>query len=116
MKKALNAGGSIRMKQGVMGKSITTQSGADVGKVKDVIVDVDTKDVSIEVSKGILKRRELIHWSKIVSVGDRIIVSDDVISEVGQKLKDRFKVALSSDKAPVDEKAESETEDTKAEH
>jgi sporulation protein YlmC with PRC-barrel domain len=100
------------MKQGVMGKSITTQSGADMGKVKDVVIDVDTKDVSLEVSKGILKRRELIHWSKIVSVGDRIIVSDDVISDVSQKSKDRFKVSPSNNETSVDENAESDTEET----
>jgi sporulation protein YlmC with PRC-barrel domain len=104
------------MKQGVMGKSITTQSGADMGKVKDVVIDVDAKDVSMEVSKGILKRRELIHWSKIVSIGDRIIVSDDVISEVSQKSKGRFKVSLSNNKASVDENAESVNEETEAEH
>ena len=104
------------MKQGVMGKSITTQSGADMGKVKDVVIDVDAKDVSIEVSKGILKRRELIHWSKIVSIGDRIIVSDDVISEVSQKSKDRFKISLSNNKASVDENAESDNKETEAEH
>jgi hypothetical protein len=84
-----------------------------MGKVKDVVIDVDTKDVSLEVSKGMLKRRELIHWSKIVSVSDRIIVSDDVISDVSQKSKDRFKVSPSNNKASVDEKAESDVEKTK---
>lgn len=76
------------MKQGVVGKSITTQSGVDVGKIKDVIIDVSTKDISIVVSKGILKRDEVIHWSKIVSIGDRIIVSDDVITDISQKVTD----------------------------
>ena len=76
------------MKQGVVGKSITTQSGVDIGKIKDVIIDVDTKDISIVVSKGMLKRDEVIHWSKIVSIGDRIIVSDDVINDISQKVAD----------------------------
>ncbi|HYA60843.1 MAG TPA: PRC-barrel domain-containing protein [Candidatus Acidoferrum sp.] len=82
----LNEEDSVNMKQGVVGKSITTQSGVDVGKIKDVIIDVDTKDISIVVSKGMLKRDEVIHWSKIVSIGDRIIVSDDILNDTNQKI------------------------------
>jgi len=85
---SLNEEDSVNMKQGVVGKSITTQSGVDIGKIKDVIIDVDTKDISIVVSKGMLKRDEVIHWSKIVSIGDRIIVSDDVINDTNQKIAD----------------------------
>jgi len=82
----LNEEDSVNMKQGVVGKSITTQSGVDVGKIKDVIIEVDTKDISIVVSKGMLKRDEVIHWSKIVSIGDRIIVSDDILNDTNQKI------------------------------
>lgn len=93
-----------------MGKSITTQSGDDTEKVKDVVIDVDTKDVSLEVSKGILKRRELIHWSKIISVGDKIIVSDEAMRDVSQKSKEGSKVFPSNNKAPVDKNAERDIE------
>ncbi|MGZ4902335.1 MAG: PRC-barrel domain-containing protein [Halobacteriota archaeon] len=66
------------MTHGIVDKEVSTQSGADIGKVKDVIIDLATKDVSIEVSKGMLKGEMTIPMSKIIDIGDRVIVADDV--------------------------------------
>ncbi|MGZ4903752.1 MAG: PRC-barrel domain-containing protein [Halobacteriota archaeon] len=70
------------MTHGIVDKEVSTQSGVDVGKVKDVIIDLATKDVSIEVSKGMLKGEMTIPMSKIVDIGDRVIVADDVAQGV----------------------------------
>jgi len=60
-------------------KDVSTLGGVNVGKVKDVLINWDNKEISLEVSKGLLKSEIVIPWSKIVSVGDIIIVADDVI-------------------------------------
>jgi sporulation protein YlmC with PRC-barrel domain len=60
-------------------KDVSTLGGVNVGKVKDVLINWDSKEISLEVSKGLLKSETVIPWSKIVSVGDIIIVADDVI-------------------------------------
>ena len=67
------------MTRGVLHKDVSTLSGVNVGKVKDVLINWDNKEISLEVSKGLLKSETVIPWSKIVSVGDIIIVADDVI-------------------------------------
>ncbi len=66
------------MTHGIVDKEVSTQSGVDVGKVKDVIIDLATREVSIEISKGMLKGEMTIPMSKIVEIGDRVIVADDV--------------------------------------
>ncbi len=66
------------MTRGIVDKEVSTQGGTDIGKVKDVIIDLATKDVSIEVSKGMLKGEMTIPMSKSVDIGDRVIVADDV--------------------------------------
>ena len=66
------------MTHGIVDKEVSTQSGTDIGKVKDVIIDLATKDVSIEVSKGMLKGEMTIPMSKIIDISDRVIVADDV--------------------------------------
>jgi len=65
--------------RGVLHKDVSTLGGVNVGKVKDVLINWDNKEISLEVSKGLLKSETVIPWSKIVSVGDIIIVADDVI-------------------------------------
>ncbi len=70
------------MTHGIVDKEVSTQSGVDIGKIKDVIIDLATKDVSIEVSKGMLKGEMTIPMSKIVEIGDRVIVADDVAQGV----------------------------------
>ncbi len=70
------------MTHGIVDKEVSTQSGVDVGKVKDVIIDLATKDVSIEVSKGVLKGEMIIPMSKIIDIGDRVVVADDVAQGV----------------------------------
>jgi len=65
--------------RGVLHKDVSTLGGVNVGKVKDVLINWDNKEISLEVSKGLLKSEIVIPWSKIVSVGDIIIVADDVI-------------------------------------
>ncbi len=70
------------MTHGIIDKEVSTQGGVDIGKVKDVIIDLATKDVSIEVSKGLLKGEMVIPMSKIVDIGDRVIVADDVAQNV----------------------------------
>ncbi len=70
------------MTHGIVDKEVSTQSGVDVGKVKDVVIDLATKEVSIEVSKGMLKGELMIPMSKIVDIGDRVIVADDVAQNV----------------------------------
>lgn len=67
------------MTRGVLHKDVSTLGGVNVGKVKDVLINWDNKEISLEVSKGLLKSETVIPWSKIVSVGDIIIVADDVI-------------------------------------
>lgn len=67
------------MTRGVLHKDVSTLGGVNVGKVKDVLINWDNKEISLEVSKGLLKSEIVIPWSKIVSVGDIIIVADDVI-------------------------------------
>ncbi len=62
------------MKQRLMNKAVTTQDGADVGTVKDVIVDPRQKAIVLEVSKGTLKGETRIPWTQISSIGDRIVV------------------------------------------
>ncbi len=70
------------MTHGIIDKEVSTQGGVDIGKVKDVIIDLATKDVSIEVSKGLLKGEMVIPMTKIVDIGDRVIVADDVAQNV----------------------------------
>ncbi len=70
------------MTHGIVDKEVSTQGGVDIGKVKDVIIDLATKDVSIEVSKGMLKGEMTIPMAKIVDIGDRVIVTDDVAQNV----------------------------------
>lgn len=67
--------------RGVLHKDVSTLSGVNVGKVKDVLINWDNKEVSLDVSKGLLKGETIVPWSKIISVGDIIIVSDDVAPE-----------------------------------
>jgi sporulation protein YlmC with PRC-barrel domain len=69
------------MTRGVLHKDVSTLSGANIGKVKDVLINWDTKEVSLEVTRGLLKGETVVPWSKIISVGDIIIVSDDVAPE-----------------------------------
>jgi sporulation protein YlmC with PRC-barrel domain len=71
----------VSMTRGVLHKDVSTLSGANVGKVKDVLINWDNKEVSLEVTKGLLKGETIVAWSKIISVGDIIIVSDDVAPE-----------------------------------
>jgi sporulation protein YlmC with PRC-barrel domain len=52
--------------------------------VKDVLINWDNKEVSLDVSKGLLKGETVVPWSKIISVGDIIIVSDDLAPEEGK--------------------------------
>ncbi|MGZ4853096.1 MAG: PRC-barrel domain-containing protein [Halobacteriota archaeon] len=66
------------MTHGIMNKEVSTQTGVDVGKVKDVIIDLPTKDISIEVTKGVLKGEITIPLSKIIDIGDRVVVTDDI--------------------------------------
>ncbi len=67
------------MARGVLHKEVSTLSGVNVGKVKDVLINWDNRQISLAVSKGLLKSDTVIPWSKIISVGDIIIVADDVI-------------------------------------
>ncbi len=67
------------MARGVLHKEVSTLSGVSVGKVKDVRINWDNRQISLEVSKGLLKSDIIVPWSKIISVGDIIIVADDVI-------------------------------------
>ncbi len=67
------------MARGVLHKDVSTLSGVSVGKVKDVLIDWDTRRISLEVSKGMLKGETIVPWSKIISVGDIVIVADDVV-------------------------------------
>ncbi len=62
------------MKQGLMDKEVTMQDGTDVGTVKDVIVTLDPKNVTLVVSRGLGKGQTEIPWSQIVSVEDRIVI------------------------------------------
>lgn len=66
------------MTRGILNKNVSTLSGANVGKVKDVLINWDNKEVSLEVTRGLLKKKSIVPWSKIISVGDIIIVSDDM--------------------------------------
>jgi sporulation protein YlmC with PRC-barrel domain len=67
--------------RGVLHKDVSTLSGVNVGKVKDVLINWDNKEISLDVSKGLLKGETIVPWSKIISVGDIIIVSDDLAPE-----------------------------------
>ncbi len=67
------------MARGVLHKEVSTLSGVSVGKAKDVLIRWDNRQISLEVSKGLLKSDIIVPWSKIISVGDIIIVADDVI-------------------------------------
>ncbi len=67
------------MARGVFHKEVSTLSGVSVGKVKDVLINWDDRQISLEVSKGLLKGDTIVPWPKIISVGDIIIVADDVI-------------------------------------
>jgi sporulation protein YlmC with PRC-barrel domain len=69
------------MTRGILNKDVSTLGGVNVGKVKDVIINWDTKEVSLEVTRGLLKGETIVAWSKIISVGDIIIVSDDMAPE-----------------------------------
>ena len=69
------------MTRGILNKDVSTLSGVNVGKVKDVLINWDTKEVSLEVTKGLLKGETVVPWSKIISIGDIIIVSDDFAPE-----------------------------------
>jgi sporulation protein YlmC with PRC-barrel domain len=71
------------MAGGVLHKEVSTLSGVSVGKVKDVLINWDNRQISLEVSKGLLKSDTIIPWSKIISVGDIIIVADDVVPQGG---------------------------------
>jgi sporulation protein YlmC with PRC-barrel domain len=71
----------VTMTRGVLHKDVSTLSGVSVGKVKDVLIDWDNKEISLDVSKGMLKGETVVPWSKIISVGDIIIVSDDIVPE-----------------------------------
>jgi sporulation protein YlmC with PRC-barrel domain len=71
----------VGMTRGILNKDVSTLSGVNVGKVKDVIINWDTKEVSLEVTRGLLKGETIVAWSKIISVGDIIIVSDDMAPE-----------------------------------
>ncbi len=67
------------MARGVLHKEVSTLGGVSVGKVKDVLITWENRQISLEVSKGVLKGDTIVPWSKIISVGDIIIVADDVI-------------------------------------
>ncbi len=67
------------MARGVLHKEVSTLSGVSVGKVKDVLINWDTRQISLDVTKGMLKGDTIVPWSKIISVGDIVIVADDVI-------------------------------------
>lgn len=69
------------MTRGILNKDVSTLSGVNVGKVKDVLINWDNKEVSLQVTKGMLKGETIVPWSKIISVGDIIIVSDDMAPE-----------------------------------
>ena len=69
------------MTRGVLNKDVSTLGGGNVGKVKDVLINWDNKEISLDVSKGLLKGDKIIPWSKIISIGDIIIVSDDMAPE-----------------------------------
>ncbi|HYA33029.1 MAG TPA: PRC-barrel domain-containing protein [Candidatus Bathyarchaeia archaeon] len=69
------------MTRGILNKDVSTLSGVNVGKVKDVLINWDNKEVSLEVTRGLLKKESIVPWSKIISVGDIIIVSDDMAPE-----------------------------------
>ena len=69
------------MTRGILNKDVSTLSGVNVGKVKDVLINWDNKEVSLQVTKGMLKGETIVPWSKIISVGDIIIVSDDMTPE-----------------------------------
>ncbi|MEI7827143.1 MAG: PRC-barrel domain-containing protein [Euryarchaeota archaeon] len=69
------------MTRGVLNKDVSTLGGVNVGKVKDVLINWDNKEISLDVSKGLLKGDKIIPWSKIISIGDIIIVSDDMAPE-----------------------------------
>ena len=71
------------MSRGVLNKEVSTLSGVSVGKVKDVLINWDNRQISLEVSKGLLKSDTIIPWSKIISIGDIIIVADDVVPQGG---------------------------------
>ncbi len=71
------------MARGVLHKEVSTLSGVSVGKVKDVLINWGDRQISLEVSKGLLKGDTIVPWPKIISVGDIIIVADDVIPEGG---------------------------------
>ncbi|MGZ4912578.1 MAG: PRC-barrel domain-containing protein [Halobacteriota archaeon] len=63
------------MKQRLMNKAVTTQDGADVGTVRDVIIDPSQKNVILEVSKGPLREEVEIPWTQIVSIEERIVLA-----------------------------------------
>jgi len=69
------------MTRRVLNKDVSTLGGVNVGKVKDVLINWDNKEISLDVSKGLLKGDKIIPWSKIISIGDIIIVSDDMAPE-----------------------------------
>ncbi len=71
------------MARGVLNKEVSTLSGVSVGKVKDVLINWDNRQISLEVSKGLLRSDTIIPWSKIISIGDIIIVADDVVPQSG---------------------------------
>jgi sporulation protein YlmC with PRC-barrel domain len=71
----------VSVTRGVLHKDVSTLSGVNVGKVKDVLINWDSKEISLDVSKGLLKGDKIVPWSKIISVGDIIIVSDDLTPE-----------------------------------
>jgi sporulation protein YlmC with PRC-barrel domain len=71
----------VSMTRGVLHKDVSTLSGVNVGKVKDVLINWDNKEISLDVTKGLLKGETIVPWSKIISVGDIIIVSDDLAPE-----------------------------------
>jgi sporulation protein YlmC with PRC-barrel domain len=71
----------VIMARGVLHKDVSTLSGVNVGKVRDVLINWDNKEISLDVSKGLLKGETIVPWSKIISVGDIIIVSDDLAPE-----------------------------------
>jgi sporulation protein YlmC with PRC-barrel domain len=74
----------VSVTRGVLHKDVSTLSGVNVGKVKDVLINWDSKEISLDVSKGLLKGETIVPWSKIISVGDIIIVSDDIAPEGGK--------------------------------
>ncbi len=65
------------MKQRLMNKAVTTQDGTDVGTVKNVIIDPNQKEITLEVSKGPLRGETKIPWTQIISVSDRIVLTDE---------------------------------------